>query len=81
MNRFENRLVRVIKNERRIILEKYCATCGTKIKGRYLKIGDNYLQAKYFDDEEKENIFCTETCLCQSLNTIEIDEDGESFPI
>lgn len=60
---------------------KFCANCGTEIQGNYLMIGDNFLQSAYFDDEEKENIFCTETCLCQSLSTLEIDENGESYPL
>lgn len=60
--------------------EKYCANCGMEIEGSYLKIGDNFLQVKYFDDEETENIFCSETCLCRSLSMLEVDEDGDGFP-
>lgn len=55
---------------------KVCANCGKEIEGNYLKIGDNFLQIKYFDDEETENVFCDQTCLCEALSVLEIDEEG-----
>lgn len=61
------------------IKPKYCASCGLEIEGSYLKIGDNYLQAHYFDDEDTENIFCSETCLCHALSVIEVDENGDEL--
>lgn len=60
---------------------KICAYCGLDIEGSYLKIGDNYLQVKYFDDEETENIFCSKDCLCSALSVLEVDENGEAFQI
>ena len=61
--------------------EKICATCGLDIEDNYYKIGDNFLQVKFFDDEETENIFCSKDCLCQALSVLEVDEDGEAFPV
>lgn len=63
-------------------LEKVCANCGMLIQPEesYYKVGDNYLQVKYFDSEE-ENIFCSKDCLCSALSVLEIDSDGECFPI
>lgn len=59
---------------------KICANCGLDIEGDYLKIGDNFLQVKYFDSEE-DNIFCSKDCLCQALSVLEVDEEGDAFPI
>ena len=61
--------------------EKICANCGLEIEGSYYKVGDNFLQVKYFDDEETENVFCSKDCLCQALSVLEVDEDGEAFPV
>lgn len=59
--------------------EKICANCGKEIEGNYLKVGDNYLQVKYFDTDE-ENCFCCSECLLEALSVLEIDENGEAFP-
>ena len=56
--------------------KRHCAVCGKEID-EYLKIGDNYLQIKYFDEEEIENVFCSEKCLCESLSVIRVTKDGE----
>lgn len=61
--------------------EKVCANCGMAIEGNYFKVGDNFLQVKYFDDEDTENVFCSKDCLCQSLSVLEIDKNGEAFTV
>lgn len=53
-----------------------CANCGKEIVENYYKVGDNFLQVKYFD-EESENIFCSEDCLCESLSVIEVENNNE----
>lgn len=61
--------------------EKYCANCGALIFKDYFVVGDNYLQTKYFDDEES-NIFCCKDCVLSALSVLEIDfEDGEAYPV
>lgn len=60
--------------------EKYCAECGCEITDNYLMVGDNFLQVKYFDSEEC-NVFCSKECLCQALSVLEVDENGETFPV
>ena len=57
--------------------KKRCAYCDSEIDGSYYKVGDNFLQVRYFDDEEVENVFCSKDCLCSSLSVLEIDEDDE----
>lgn len=53
---------------------KTCANCGTEIdvkKDGYLMIGDNFLQVKYFEEQDgSDNIFCSENCICQSLSVM-----------
>lgn len=56
---------------------RHCAVCNKVIEDEYLKIGDNFLQVKYFDDEETENIFCSEECLCKALSVRRVTKDGE----
>lgn len=59
---------------------KVCANCGCEIpKGEpWYKCLDNYLQVKYFEDpEEKDNVFCSQSCFCESLMLEEIwDEEA-----
>lgn len=57
--------------------KKRCAECGKEIEESYYKVGDNFLQVRYFDDEEVENVFCSKDCLCSSLCVLEIYEDDE----
>lgn len=60
---------------------KVCATCGQEIEGNYFIVGDNYLQTKYFDNEEC-NVFCSIVCLCKGLSVLEVDfKTGETFQI
>lgn len=52
---------------------KYCATCGSEIEQSYFMVGDNYLQAKYFEEQDgSDNIFCSQECLCESLSVMEV---------
>ena len=61
--------------------EIICATCKLAIHGNYLMVGDNFLQAKFFDSEE-DNRFCSKECLCQALSVLEVDkDDGSAFLI
>jgi len=48
-----------------------CSVCHMELQpgDEYLRIGDNFLEVKYFDSEE-ENLFCSEECLCRSLHVI-----------
>ena len=54
-----------------------CAQCGEKIPfgEPYFKVGDNFLQLKYFETDEL-NRFCSQNCLCEYLSVIEIPNDG-----
>ena len=58
---------------------KYCAECGQELENDYYIVGDNYLQVKYFDDEES-NMFCSKDCLCKALSVLNI-VDGEVYTI
>lgn len=60
---------------------KICANCGLDIEGDYLKIGDNFIQITFFDDEENDNVFCSKDCLCTFISVLEVDEEGDAFPI
>lgn len=46
-----------------------CAECGGDINegDEYWRVGDNFLQAKYFE-REKDNVFCSKDCLCDNLS-------------
>lgn len=56
-----------------------CATCNNEIEDDYLKIGDNFMIVKFFEEDE-HNIFCSEECLCKclSVGTVEF-ETGKTF--
>lgn len=56
---------------------KICAQCGEEIPfgEPYFKVGDNFLQLKYFETDEL-NRFCSQNCLCEYLSVIEIPNDG-----
>lgn len=55
-----------------------CATCGRELDVKedgYIKVLDNYLQQKYFDElDESDNIFCSESCLCEALTAERVYE-------
>jgi hypothetical protein len=55
----------------------YCAMCTKEIKEGdfYWHIGDNFLQANYFD-ADIDNVFCSEDCMLESLSAIEEEYDG-----
>ena len=44
-----------------------CASCGKMIQESYLKVLDNFLQVKYFDDDE-DNVFCSSVCLADYMS-------------
>ena len=58
-------------------MAKICAQCGKECTNEYYKCLDNFLQVKYFDDEDC-NCFCSPECFCESLflESFEI-EDGD----
>jgi hypothetical protein len=57
---------------------KACANCGKEIKESYYMVGDNFLQIKYFDEEDgSDNIFCSRDCLCEVLTVLEIELEEE----
>ena len=59
---------------------KVCANCGKEIKESYYMVGDNFLQIKYFDEEDgSDNIFCSKECLCDALSVMEVDLDKEKL--
>lgn len=55
-----------------------CAYCGEELTGDYLVVGDNFLQAKYFESEES-NRFCSADCVCRALSVLTVwkDMNGE----
>ena len=56
-------------------MKKYCSHCGREIENeRFYKIGDNFIQVKYFDDDE-ENCFCSTDCLLNYLQVGEVEND------
>lgn len=55
----------------------YCAECGVEVTTEYYKCLDNFLQVKYFEEQdESDNIFCSQECFCQSLILQCIDVDA-----
>lgn len=62
----------------------YCAKCGKEIKTNeeYYFVGDNYLQAKYFDAPDgSDNIFCSKDCLCKALTVMSGTVGGKDTDI
>ena len=59
---------------------RICAECGSIIEPEdtWYKVGDNFLQVKYFDSNE-DNCFCSKDCLLRSLFTLEVGPDGDEF--
>lgn len=61
---------------------KECSYCQAEINtdiDSYFTCLDNFIQTKYFDDEEKENVFCCQECFCNYVQLEEIEpiEDEE----
>lgn len=49
--------------------ELKCAECGDVIEDFYYTIGDNFLQVKYFEEQDgSDNIFCSQDCICSNLS-------------
>lgn len=49
----------------------YCAECHNEITEaeEYWMVGDNFLQAKYFDEQDgSDNLFCSQSCLLNALS-------------
>lgn len=45
-------------------MKRVCAQCGQVIENElYYKVADNYLQVKYFENDEL-NCFCSQECFC-----------------
>jgi len=54
---------------------KYCAECGAELENYFHMFKDNYLQVKYFEEQDgSDNAFCSETCACESL-MLEVEEN------
>jgi len=63
------------------VREKICANCGKEIHRDYYIVGDNWLQVKFFDDEDC-NVFCSKDCLCEALSVLSVDiKTGEAHPV
>lgn len=59
-----------------------CAYCGKEIEDEYVMVGDNYLQANYFDEQDgSDNIFCDSGCLACALSYQSISKDDEDWPL
>lgn len=55
-----------------------CAECNQEIKGCYYRVGDNFLQVNYFDEQDgSDNVLCSRDCLCDALSVVMalIEED------
>lgn len=57
---------------------KSCACCGAMLEGEYYKVGDNFLQRKYFESEE-DSLFCSEECVMKGLSVLLVDEQGNEY--
>ena len=56
---------------------KYCAECGKPIGESFFMYRDNFLQVKYFEQEDgSDNAFCDENCAAQSLMLEEMDNEA-----
>lgn len=55
---------------------KYCAHCGCELGDTFLKVMDNFLIYKYFDDlDGSDNAFCSEECICANIMVEELDNE------
>lgn len=58
-----------------------CAYCGKEIHDEYVMVGDNYLQANYFDEHDgSDNIFCDSGCLAGALSYQSVSKEDEEWP-
>lgn len=61
--------------------KRICAECGKEIdtvNHGYYKVLDNFLQTKYFDEQDgSDNVFCSTECVTNSLS-IELLYDNEA---
>lgn len=56
--------------------ELKCAECGDVIEDFYYTIGDNFLQVKYFEEQDgSDNIFCSQDCICSNLSVECLEDD------
>ena len=42
---------------------------------------ENCIQEAYKLREENDNVFCSKDCLCTFISVLEVDEEGDAFPI
>lgn len=63
--------VRYLIGKRCKVVGKVCSNCGLNVYDSYYKIGDNYIQANYFETDEL-NCFCSKECLLQYISTLHI---------
>ena len=60
----------------------HCAHCDAPISTFYYKCLDNYLQVKYFEEEdESDNVFCSIYCFADSLLLTEVYLEAEHFKV
>ena len=53
---------------------KQCAKCYKDIEEEYYMVGDNFLQIKYFEEQDgSDNVFCSIDCLCKALSVMEVE--------
>lgn len=60
---------------------KTCSVCGREIpEGEtYLKVCDNFLQARFFEEEdESDNVFCSDLCLMDALTVKRLEVRNEN---
>lgn len=54
-------------------MNKICANCGVEIReDTYFKCLDNFLQVKYFENDEL-NCFCSQECFCEYISLEEVE--------
>ena len=59
--------------EREMKKYKYCAKCGEELGERFFTYRDNFLQYKYFEEEDgSDNAFCSNECAALSLMLEEV---------
>lgn len=60
----------------------YCANCGKEIEDEYVMVGDNYLQANFFEEQDgSDNIFCDTGCMGISLSVMHISKEDDEWPL
>ena len=54
----------------------HCAKCGAELGGRFFLYCDNFLQVKYFDEQDgSDNAFCSMYCAAASLMLEETENE------